>query len=92
MSIDELIKQAPYLAAIVIIVWAFLRAQEKRDEMFLKAQADRDVLFMKQLQNNTDVVSGIATDVQKNTEILITHDTKMQTRMSGLTRTRKADK
>lgn len=86
MSIDELIVQAPYLAAIIIIVWAFLRAQEKRDEMFLKAQSDRDTLFMKQIQVNTDVISNLANDVQKNTEILIAHDTKMQTRMAGLSR------
>ncbi len=90
MEISELTKQAPYIAAIVIIVWAFLRAQEKRDEMFLKAQSERDALFLKSIHNVVEVTASLTNDVQKNTEILIAHDSTMQAKMKSLERARKA--
>ncbi len=71
---DELIKQAPYIAAIVLIVYAFLQAQAKRDDAFLKAQSERDALFLSHMKENSAVVSNLAAEVQQNTETLIAHD------------------
>ena len=77
MDITELTRQAPYLAAIVIIVYAFLQAQAKRDENFLKAQSERDALFMKSIAEANAVMKTLADEVQRNSELVIKHDVKM---------------
>lgn len=92
MDIAELAKQAPYLAAIVIIVWAFLNAQAKRDEIFLKAQADRDILFLNAIKESNSVVSKLADEVKTNSEEIIAHDTAMRETAKALLRTKKTAK
>jgi hypothetical protein len=89
---DELAKQAPYLFAIVVIVYAFLKAQALRDEMFLKAQSERDALFLKSIQGYADITAGIARDVQQNTQILISHDAAVRAGIRSLERAKKEKK
>lgn len=84
VDIQELAKQAPYLFAIITIVWAFLNAQAKRDDIFLKAQEARDKLFLSAISENNQVVAGLSKEVERGTEILIMHDTKMTEVARGL--------
>lgn len=84
IDIQELAKQAPYLAAIIIIVWAFLNAQAKRDDIFLKAQEARDKLFLAAIAENNVVISELSREVERGTNILITHDTRMTEVARGL--------
>lgn len=92
MDITTLIEQAPYLAAIVIIVWAFLQAQAKRDEVFLKAQSDRDILFLNSIKESNAVIQTLASEVKTNSEEIIAHDTAMRETAKNLLRAKKVAK
>lgn len=96
--IDELIKQAPYLGAIVIIVFAFLRAQAQRDTAFLqaqqltheshlKAQAERDRIFLDAIKENNIIVSELTKEIGENTKVLVAHDSSMRVTAENLIRT-----
>src|SRR5690606_1119709 len=86
---DALVKQAPYIAAIVIVVYAFLNAQSKRDSAFLQAQmdrdkiylqaqADRDKIFLDAIQANGEIIKSLSKEVNENTQVLTAHDSSMR--------------
>lgn len=89
MDLTKLIEQAPYLAAIVLIVYAFLQAQAKRDDAFLKAQSERDALFLSHMKETNTVVTNLVNEVQANTETLIAHDVITRQTAKVLERQRK---
>lgn len=78
MDWNEFIKSSPSIAAIVLIVWFFLKSQEKRDQAFLEAQTLRDKLFVDAINKNSESLAGVAGEVNKNTEALLVHTTEMR--------------
>ena len=75
---EKLIELTPSIAAIILIVFAFLKAQEKRDETFLKAQLDRDSLFIANLTQLTEVITNLSSNVGGMEKTLSIHDASMR--------------
>lgn len=53
--VNELISQAPYLAAIIIVVGYFIRTMENQRATFHAAMAERDRLFDESLKRRDEV-------------------------------------
>lgn len=67
----ELIRQAPGLAAMIIIVVAFLRAQERQSAVFLATQDARDKAYLM-------AISDLSKQIGDNTQIVTAHDASMK--------------
>lgn len=92
---EKLIEQIPAIVAIIIVVFAFLQAQAKRDDVFLQAQAKReeaaaqaqvarDRMFLDAIHENGAVVTALTREVGENTKILIEHDSTMRVTAKAL--------
>jgi len=88
--IDKLIENSPALAAIVLIVWAFLQAQAKRDVSFLDAMKARDEVFANVLKENNIVIANISKEVQVSSELLSAHNAEMRVTAAGILRAQKS--
>jgi hypothetical protein len=75
---DELIKQAPYIAALVIIVYIFVKEMKESRQDYLQAQAERDKVFISGIEPNNKVIAELAEEVARNTATLIRHDSEMK--------------
>jgi len=90
---DELIRQAPGLAALVLVVVVFLKAMAARDSLFLQAQKDRDTLFLasQEMRDKSWLASigALTTQVGANSEIIIAHNAAMEVTAATLIREKK---
>jgi Tfp pilus assembly protein PilN len=91
----ELIKAAPGIAGIVIVVIVFLRSQKERDALFLEAQALRDKLYI-EAQERRDVlfnasIAALSQEIAQVTELTVAHDAATRA-ASRLERARKKAK
>lgn len=101
---NELVRQAPGLAALILVVVVFLKAMAARDAQFLQGQKDRDVLFL-QAQKDRDAlflasqemrdkawlasVGTLSSRVGENTKIITSHDSAMKVTAENLLREKK---
>ena len=86
MELSELIKQAPYLASVVIIVIAFLRAQEKQDTMFLTAMKERDETWQKSILELSGQIHQNGEQIAAIGNIVTSHDAAMKVTAKTLER------
>lgn len=86
---DKLIEQAPYIAALVIIVIIFVKEQKESRQDYLQAQAERDKIFLSSIASNNTIISNLTEKIAENTEVLVRHDTEMKITSINLEKTLK---
>lgn len=76
--IEKLVEQAPYITALVIIVYIFVKEMKESRQDYLKAQSERDRMFLGGVESSNKVIADLTGEISRNTEIIIKHDSEMK--------------
>lgn len=86
---EKLIEQAPYIVALIILVYMFLLAMRDRDRTYLDAQKQRDELFVgSQIQTNK-VIEALTNEVREISQQSIQHDARVVSELNKITKSKK---
>jgi len=87
--IDKFIEQAPYIAALIALVYMFLIAMRDRDHAYLDAQKQRDELFVgSQIQTNK-VIEALTNEIREISQQSIQHDARVVNELNKITKSKK---
>lgn len=86
---EKLIEQAPYIVALIILVYMFLLAMRDRDRTYLDAQKQRDELFVgSQIQTNK-VIEALTNEIREISQQSIQHDARVVNELNKITKSKK---
>lgn len=86
---EKLIEQAPYIVALIILVYMFLLAMRDRDRTYLDAQKQRDELFVgSQIQTNK-VIEALTNEIREISQQSIQHDARVVSELNKITKSKK---
>lgn len=86
---DKLVEQAPYIAALVILVSMFLYSMRERDKIYLDAQKQRDELFVGSQNQTNKIIEALTNEIREISQQSIQHDAKITAELGKISRKRK---
>lgn len=97
---DKLYEAIPYVMALIILVYIFLKAmaerdrfyidaQSSRDKLYVDAQKARDELFISSQKENNEMVRKLTAEIREISERTISHDMNVMGELNKISKTRK---
>lgn len=87
--IERLTEQAPYIVALLILVYLFLLAMKDRDRAYLDAQKQRDELFVSSQIQTNKVIEALTNEIREISQQSIQHDARVVSELNKITKSKK---